>query len=178
MTQATKVADSADLARASAWARQVYGALKDWEIARRGQWSTWDNGAILLTLDRTPDGKACETITIGAANDAIAFHTRDWETDVPQPGQSFAEAIASLKELTRGWFAGEVALAAFYMGDVWQGALAIDPARLEEEVQRGLQWIGMQTGVDRVEIQTARAENDKLFGLAINGQPFGPVAMN
>lgn len=173
---ANKIADTADLTRASDWARQVHAALKDWDLARRGQWSTWDNGALLLTLDTTPDNKRCETVTIAATDDSIAFHTRDWETAVPQPGQSFVEAVASLKDLARGWFAGEVALAAFYLGDVWQGALAIDPAHLEEEVQRGLQWIGMQTGVDRVEIQTARQENDKLFGLALNGVPFGPVS--
>ena len=168
---ATKIADHADLARANDWSRRVYGALRDWDVGRRGRWSTWDNGALLLTIDAMPDGAACEPITIAGADERIAFHARDWETDLPQEGQSFDQAISALRDLTRQWFAGDVALAAFYLGDVWQGALAIDPKRLEAEMPRAFNWIAAQTAVDRVEIQTARRETDQKFGLAVDGKP-------
>ncbi len=173
MTKGTKIADSADLARANDWSRQAYGALRDWDVARRGRWSTWDSGAVLLTVDTMANGAACEPVTIAAASNRLVFYTRDWETDLPLPGQSFGEAIAALKDLARKWFTGEIALAAFYLGDVWQGALAINPAQLEEEMQLAVNWIATQTAVDRVELHTPRRETDQKFGLAVNGKPIG-----
>jgi len=177
VSKATRIADSADLVRASEWARRFYGALRDWDVARAGRWSTWDNGAIVLTIDTTPNGGPCETITIAATDGRIAFHTRDWEADLPQEGQSFDQAIGALRDLTRKWFSGEMALAAFYLGDVWQGALAIDPKRLEEEMQLAVKWIGTQTAVDRVEVQGPQRATDQKFGLAVNGKPVGGGAV-
>ena len=84
MTKATKIADSADLTRATDWSRRVYGALRDWEAARRGRWSTWDSGAFLLTIDTMADASACEPVTIAADHDRITFYTRNWETDLPR----------------------------------------------------------------------------------------------
>lgn len=166
-----KLADGADLVIATEWSRQVYKALKDWELARNGRWSTWEEGALMLTLDRTPRGDACAPVNILAAADRLGFSVRDWETQLPQPGQGFDGAIGALKELTRGWFNGEFALAAFYLGDDWKGSTAIDPLQLQEEIGRAFQWISGQARVDRVEIQTATAENDQFFGLAVDGAP-------
>jgi hypothetical protein len=171
MPQGTKIAEIADLARASEWSRRVYGALRDWEAARRGRWSTWASADVLLTIDTSPDGRACEPVSIAASHERIAFHTRNWETDLPREGQSFDAAITALRDLARQWFAGEVALAAFYLGDVWQGAIAIDPRRLEEEMQTALRWIASQTAVDRVELHGPRAAEDQRFGLSVDGQP-------
>lgn len=167
----TKIADSADLVRASAWSREVYKALKDWDIARRGRWSTWEDGGLMLTIDATPRGDRCEPVNILAANNIVAFTTRRWETQLPLAGQSFDAAMDALKTLTRKWFAGEIALAAFFQDDDWKGSTPIDPLQLQEEIAAAFQWISTQAKVDRVEIQTATKENDQFFGLAVNGAP-------
>lgn len=169
MTQ--KIADSADLVRASPWARQVYSALKDWDVSRLGRWSTWEDGALFLTIEKMPGGGACEPVNILAANNLLAFTARRWETQLPRSGQSFDAAIADLKTLTRKWFAGEIALAAFFLGDDWKGATPIDPANLQQELGEAFHWIRGQARVDRVEIQTARIETDQFFGLAVDGKP-------
>ncbi|MDX2234718.1 MAG: hypothetical protein NW200_09480 [Hyphomonadaceae bacterium] len=174
MARSTRIADTADLVAATEWARRVYGALRDWDVARRGRWSTWDDGSILLTVETTPDGAPCAPVTIAAVADRIAFHTRDWEADVPMPGQSFEAAVESVRSLGRLWFSGGMKLAAFYQGDQRRGALAIDPARLEEELTRGLAWIAAQAVVDRVEIQGPRPDLDERFGLAVDGRPLAP----
>lgn len=166
-----KIADSADLVRASPWSRQVYAALKDWEAARRGRWSTWEDGALMLTIAVTPGGAACEPVNILAANNLVAFTTRRWETQLPLAGQSFDAAIEALKALTRQWFAGEIALAAFFRGDDWVGSTPIDPLSLPEEIAAAFKWISREAPVDRVEIQTARREGDQFFGLAVDGAP-------
>jgi hypothetical protein len=171
--ESVKIAATADLVRANEWSRRVYGALRDWEVARRGAWSTWSGGEIVLRIDRTSAGAPCEPITVAAAGESIAFHTRNWETALPLEGQTFEAAITSLRDLTRRWFSGELALAAFYLGDVWQGSLAIDPSRLEQEMQTALRWIAAQTAVDRVELHGPQKENDQRFGLAIDGKVLG-----
>jgi hypothetical protein len=125
----------------------------------------------MLTLDRTPSGDPCEPVNILAAANLIGFSTRTWETQLPQPGQRFEDAIGALKELTRGWFNGEMALAAFFLGDEWKGSTAIDPMRLQEEIAGAFKWITATSSVDRVEIQTPRRETDQFFGLAVNGDP-------
>lgn len=165
-----KIADSADLVRASPWARQVYTALKDWDAARRGRWSTWEDGALFLTIEKMPGGAACEPVNILAANNLIAFTTRRWETQLPRSGQSFDAAVADIKTLARKWFDGEIALAAFFLGDDWKGSTPIDPKNLQQEIGEAFQWISAQTRVDRVEIQTARIEKDQFFGLAVDGK--------
>jgi hypothetical protein len=166
-----KIADSADLVRATEWSRQIYKALKDWDIARRGRWSTWEEGALMLTIDRTPKGAPCEPVNILAANNLIAFATREFELQLPQPGQSFDAAIIALTDLTRKWFSGEIALAAFFKGDVWQGSTPIDPLNLPEGIAAAFQWIAREAQVDRVEIQTPTRDTDQFFGLAVDGQP-------
>jgi hypothetical protein len=171
-----KIADSADLVAATEWSRQVYKALKDWDPARGGRWSTWEEGGLMLTIDRTPAGAPCAPVNILAAANIIGFATRGWETQLPQPGQSFDQAIGALKELTMGWFNGELALAAFFLGDEWKGSTAIDPLRLQEEIAVAFQWIAAQAQVDRVEIQTASPENDQFFGLAVDGAPLAARA--
>jgi hypothetical protein len=166
-----KIADHADLVHATEWSRQLYKALKDWDIARRGRWSTWEEGALMLTIDKTPRGAPCEPVNILAANNLIGFETRNFELQLPQPGQSFDAAIIALTDLTRKWFSGEIALAAFFRGDTWQGSTPIDPRKLQEEIAAAFQWIAGQTQVDRVEIQTPTRETDQFFGLAVDGQP-------
>lgn len=166
-----KIADSADLVRASPWSREVYAALKDWDAARRGRWSTWEEGALMLTIDTTPGQAPCEPVNILAANHLIAFSTRQWETQLPLAGQSFEAAVEALRTLTANWFAGEIALAAFYKGDEWKGSTPIDPKGLQHEIAAAFQWISAQTRVDRVEIQTARRDGDQFFGLAMDGKP-------
>ncbi|KAF0171864.1 MAG: hypothetical protein IV086_14170 [Hyphomonadaceae bacterium] len=166
-----KIADHADLVAATEWSRQFYRALKDWDLARRGRWSTWEEGALMLTLDTSPKGGSCEPVNILAANNLIAFTTRGFEVQLPQPGQSFDAAIAALKDLTRKWFAGEIALAAFFKGDAWKGSTPIDPLRLQEEIAAAFQWIAREAQVDRVEIQTPNRETDQFFGLAVDGKP-------
>lgn len=166
-----KIADSADLVRASPWSRQVYAALKDWDAARRGRWSTWEDGALLLTIDTMPDGAACEPVNILAANNLVAFTTRRWETQLPLADQSFEAAIDALKALTRKWFAGEIALATFFKGDEWKGSTPIDPLSFQEEITEAFKWIIAQTPVDRVEVLTARRSGDQFFDLIRDGAP-------
>lgn len=166
-----KLADHADLVAATEWSRQVYKALKDWELARLGRWSTWEEGALMLTIDRTPKGDPCEPVNILSAANTLAFTARSWETQLPLPGQSFADAIGALKELTRGWFGGEIAIAAFFKGDEWKGCKPIDPMRLQEEIAGAFQWITGTAMVDRVEIQTPTKDTDQFFGLAVDGAP-------
>jgi hypothetical protein len=89
----------------------------------------------------------------------------------PSLGQPFDDAIAALKDLTRRWFAGEIAIAAFFKGDVWKGSTPIDPLRLQEEIGEAFKWISREAQVDRVEIQTPSKETDQLFGLAMDGMP-------
>jgi hypothetical protein len=173
MSQGVKIADSADLVRATAWARDVYAALRDWEFARAGSWSTWASGDLLLTIERDPAGQPCEPLRIAATNNRIAVHTRNWESDLPQEGQGFEDGVFALQDMVRRWFAGDLALAAFFLGENWQGSLMIDPRRLEQEIPIALRWIGTQTGVDRVEIQGPHPERDQRFGLAVNGEVLG-----
>lgn len=166
-----KIADSADLVAATEWSRQVYRALKDWDLARGGRWSTWEEGALMLTIDASPRGGACEPVNILAANYLIGFSTRGFELQLPQPGQSFDAAMAALKDLTRKWFAGEIAIAAFFQGKTWKGSTPIDPLNLSDEIAAAFQWISREAHVDRVEIQTPAKETDQFFGLAVDGQP-------
>lgn len=171
MNPRAKLAGTADLVRANEFARQVYGAVRDWDVARRGRWSTWEGGALLLEIDTLPDGRAAAPVTIIADDGRIAFHTRNWEADIP--AGTLDAAVADLQSLLRRWFGGEVALAAFFLREQWAGSLAIDPARLEEEVARGVRWIAAQAAIDRVEIQYADQEKDQRFGLAVNGAMLG-----
>lgn len=166
-----KIADHADLVAATEWSRQLYKALKDWDIARRGRWSTWEEGALMLTIDSTPTGVPCEPVNILAANNLIGFATRGFELQLPQPGQSFDAAIIALTDLVRQWFAGEIAIAAFFEGDVWKGSTPIDPLNLPDEIAAAFKWISREALVDRVEIQTPTRETDQYFGLAVDGQP-------
>ncbi len=166
-----KIADHADLVAATEWSRQLYKALKDWDLARRGRWSTWEEGALMLTIDATPRGAPCEPVNILAANNLIAFSTRGFELQLPQPGQSFEGAVIALMDLVRKWFSGEVAIAAFFQGDVWKGSTPIDPLNLPDEIAAAFQWISREARVDRVEIQTPTKETDQFFGLAVDGQP-------
>lgn len=166
-----KIADSADLVAATEWSRQVYKGLKDWDLARRGRWSTWEEGALMLTLDTTPKGDRCEPVNILATRDLIAFTTRGFELQLPQPGQPLDAALVALKDLTRKWFSGEIALAAFFLGDTWKGSTPIDPLRLQEDIAAAFRWIAREAQVDRVEIQTPSKETDQFFGLAVDGAP-------
>jgi hypothetical protein len=125
----------------------------------------------MLTIDRTPLGDPCEPVNILALANTIAFSAREWETQLPLPGQRFEDAIGALKELARGWFAGDIALAAFFKGDAWKGSKPINPLRLEDEVAAAFAWIAGEASVDRVEIQTPRRETDQFFALAVDGRP-------
>lgn len=176
MPDSVKIAATADLVRANEWSRRVYGALRDWDLARRGAWSTWSGGEIVLRLDATPAGARCEPIRIAATDERIAFQTRDWEAALPEEGQSFDAAIGALRDLARRWFAGEFVLAAFYLKDEWQGSLPIDPKRLEAEIAVALRWIAARTAVDRVELQGPQRANDQRYGLAIDGKVLTPPA--
>lgn len=166
-----KIADHADLVAATEWSRQLHRALKDWDLARRGRWSTWREGALMLTIDTTMNGGGCEPVNILAANNLIAFSTREFELQLPQPGQSFDSAVIALKDLVRKWFSGEIAIAAFFQGDVWKGSTPIDPLNLPDEIAAAFQWISREARVDRVEIQTPTKQTDQFFGLAVNGAP-------
>jgi len=168
-----KIADAVDLVRASPWARQVHALLKDWDDARRGRWSTWEDGALLLTIDTIPGGAKCEPVNILIANNLVAFTTRLWETQLPREGQSLEAALADLQTLTRKWFAGEIALATFFLGEEWKGSTPIDPKNLQQEIGEAFQWIRAQSPVDRVEIRTPHRDRDQFFEIYKDGAPQG-----
>lgn len=166
----SKIADHVDLDRASPWARKVFEALSDWDAARRGKWSTWDGGELLMEIETAPTGLPCERLAILAADGRVGLSMRDFELQLPAPTQTFERAIEDLKGLVRQWFSGEIVIAAFYDGQNWRGSTLIDPKKQEEELGPTFQWVRKQGPVDRVEIQTPFADRDLRLAVAINGQ--------
>jgi hypothetical protein len=165
----TRIADYADLDRANHWARRVYAALEDWDVARKGRWSTGDGGDLLLEVEVSPTGMPCERVSILAADERIGFLTRTFELRLPMPSQTFERAIEDMKGIARQWFAGEVVIASFWGEGKWRGSTMIDARKQEQELGAAFQWVRARGSVDRLEIQTPFSENDKILAVAVDG---------
>jgi hypothetical protein len=164
-----RIAEYADLDRATPWARKVYQALEGWDVGRKGRWSTGESGDLLLEIDVSPTGMPCERMSVLAANERIGFLTRTFELQLPMPSQTFERAIEDMKGIVRQWFAGEMVIASFWGEGQWRGSTMIDARRQEQELGAAFQWVRARGTVDRLEIQTPFSENDKILAVAVDG---------
>lgn len=172
-----KIADGVLLDQLDPWSRRVFDALAELEILRRGKWSTWEGGVLLLALDAGPTGLPLETILINTEDQAMTVFVRDFQMSLPVRGKSFEDGVADLKTMLSRWFADELAVAAFFARGARQGAVLIETSRQTEMIPAAFELVQAAApdpgGMDLLVVQKPHRDNDQRLAVAVNGKLVG-----
>lgn len=171
------IAEGADLSKADNWSRHVYDALYLWGPSERGRWWTMSNGSFLLQVDTTVDGKPCAPFILSTGNTSLLVTVRDFQLDLPLEGQTVRDALSDLTALASRWFDGELAVAAFYAGEEWQGAVMVSAFAEMEVLADAYQLVRRRAkkpdAINTLVIQTPFAGGDRRLNIALNGKLVG-----
>jgi hypothetical protein len=150
------------------WSEAVYAALRDWPVARQGEWTRWEPGYLLLTITRVDAGEV-EPITLYTADEELTVAFGYWETHNPAPYElwnSEADVIAKhAKVLVMQWLNGEVRTAVVTDANgKWCGTTTIEPGELAPQLEAAARWLH-NSHPERVEVRTPSKRDWKSFSV-------------
>ena len=127
------------------WSEGVYAALRDWHIARGGEWTRWEPGYLLLTITHV-DGSEVEPIVLYTADEELTVAFGYWETHNPAPYDLWdaeADVIAEhAKSLIAQWLSGEMRTAVLTDAvGKWCGTTSIEPGELAPQLKAAAYWV-------------------------------------
>jgi hypothetical protein len=175
-----KIADGVALERLSPWARGVFDSLSDWDHGRRGQWSTWAGGDLMLVITTGPTGIPCEPVAVSTPDQSMLLTMRNYQLQLPLEGQSLADAVADLKTIVSRWFAGEVIVAAFFVKTDWAGSVLLSARHDKDMLGAAYELVRNRAagaaGIDTLTLQTPFRERDQSLAIAVDGKLVGAQA--
>lgn len=108
------------------WSREVFDALETWAATHDGRWTRWDDGYLLLEIDRL-GGEQIEPILIDTAEEEIRVEFGYWETELPEQALDAAGAAREVIALVADWISGEIRTAVFTSDSgSWCGTMIIE----------------------------------------------------
>lgn len=148
------------------WSKAVYEALHDWHVAREGDWTRWEPGYVLLTINRV-DGINVEPIQLYTADEELTVEFGYWLTHNPAPSELWeaeAEVIAGhAKSLITQWLNGELRTAVLTdLSGKWCGSTLIEPGDLTPQLQAAAQWV-RDFEPKQIEVRTATISEWRTF---------------
>ena len=154
----TGVAYPSDLAGpVDKWSEAVYAALREWDVAREGEWTRWEPGYVLLTITHI-DGSEVEPIMLYTAHEELTVTFGYWETHNPAPYELWdaeADVIAEhAKLLVARWLRGDVRTAVLTdAAGKWCGTTMIEHGELMPQLRAAAQWV-RDSRPEQVEVRT------------------------
>jgi hypothetical protein len=132
-----------DSAPVDAWSKAVYAELRDWPVAREGEWTRWEPGYLLLTITRY-NGSPTERAYLYTAEEELTVGFGFWQCDNPCLGGSWktdpVSIAGSAKTLVEQWFSGDVRTAVFTDGSgKWCGSTLIERGDLDAQLEAASQ---------------------------------------
>ena len=108
------------------WSRDVFRALSDWAETLNGCWTRWNEGYLLLEIDRLGDD-AIDPILIDTSDEEIHVEFGYWETDLPEEALDAEGAAQEAIDLVSDWLAGAIRTAVFTNeAGSWCGSMVVD----------------------------------------------------
>lgn len=127
------------------WSERVYAALRDWPIARKGEWTRWEPGYLLLTITHIEGGEV-EPIVLYTADEELTVAFGYWETHNPAPYELWdaeADVIAEhAKLLVAQWLNGNMRTAVLTdETGKWCGSTSIEVGELAPQLEAAAYWV-------------------------------------
>jgi hypothetical protein len=127
------------------WSERIYRALENWPVARKGEWTRWEPGYVLLTIRRSDD-QEIDPIYLHTSDQELTVTFGFWETHNPAPyglWNAEPEVVAGhAKALVERWLHGAVRTAVLTddKGE-WCGTSTIEPGELEPQLREAARWL-------------------------------------
>ena len=119
------------------WSEQIYVEFRDWAAAKTGEWTRWEPGYLLLTINNFA-GRAVEPITLYTADGELCIEFGHWSTLGPNDlWDAEADVIARYaKQLIDGWLSEELRTAVLTdAAGKWCGSSLIKQEDLEPQLR-------------------------------------------
>jgi hypothetical protein len=150
-----------------AWSERIYAALRDWPVAKAGQWTRWEPGDLLLTITCV-DGREVEPIQLSTADEELTVAFGCWETHEPHQDRWNAEpeTIAEhAKTLVERWLKGELRTAVLTDAEgKWCGSAIIEPGELTPQLREAAQWM-RDFRPTRIELRSPHKSDWQIFAV-------------
>lgn len=139
------------------WSEAIYSALRDWDVARDGEWTRWNPGYLLLTIISVA-GSEIEPVVLYTADEELTVNFGYWETHNPAPYELWdaeADVIAEhAKLLVSRWLDGCIRTAVVTGAKgKWCGTTTIEPGELAPQLKAAARWV-RETHPEKVEVRT------------------------
>lgn len=169
MTEATEtgVLYPSDLAGpVDEWSEGIYAALRNWHIAREGEWTRWEPGYLLLSIGHV-DGSEVEPIVLYTADEELTLAFGNWETHNPAPYELWdadADVIAEhAKSLVARWLKGEMRTAVVTdAAGEWCGTTPIELGELVPQLKIAANLV-RDFSPKQVEVRTPTKRDWKIY---------------
>jgi hypothetical protein len=127
---------SADAGPIDEWSKRIYAALRDWPLAETGEWTRWEPGYVLLTIN-SAGGEAIEPISLYTADEQLTVTFGYWETHRPAMWNSEPDVTAAHgKQLVERWLSGELRTAVLVdAAGKWCGSTLMEAGDLEPQLR-------------------------------------------
>ena len=127
------------------WSERVYKALRDWPVARDGEWTRWEPGYVLLTV-KLIEGHEIDPVQLYTADEELTVEFGYWETHNPAPYELWdaePEVIADhAKTLVERWLHGDVRTAVLTDAEgKWCGTTTVEPGELDPQLHEAARWL-------------------------------------
>jgi hypothetical protein len=160
MTESTETGvpyPSALAGRVDEFSDVVYATLRDWKIAREGEWTRWEPGYLVLTI-RHVDGNEVDPIVLYTSDEELTVAFGYWETHTPAPYELWdaeADVIAEhAKLLVAQWLNGEIrTLVVTDANGKWCGTTTIESEELIPQLEAAARWL-RDSHPEQVEVRT------------------------
>lgn len=108
------------------WSCDVFAALSGWAETLNGRWTRWDDGYLLLEIDRLA-GSAIEPILIDTADEALRVEFGYYEADLPEEAADAEGAAQEAIKLVSDWLTGSIRTAVFTNdAGLWCGSMIVE----------------------------------------------------
>jgi hypothetical protein len=148
------------------WSERIYAALKDWPVAKDGEWRRLDPGYLLLRITRV-DGRQVEPIDLYTADGELTVEFGCWETHNPAPYELWdaePEIIAEhAKSLVESWLSGQLRTAVLTDAHGrWCSSKIIESGDLLPQLIEAARWTSAKHPV-RIEVRTPVKSDWQVF---------------
>ncbi len=149
------------------WSERVYRALSTWPIAQTGEWSRWEPGYLLLTINRAGD-EPIEPVMLDTADQELTVTCGRWHDHLDREGSEEAtlEALAEqAKALIGDWLNGKFQIAVYSDTDErWCGSTVIRPGDLDAQLEETARHLRHLTPTS-IELQSVHKRDWKILAV-------------